>query len=133
MMRDSTGVSPVVATILLIAITVVAVGVVMAFVAGLHMPTTPVSSSITVENAASGNTRIMIVHRGGDPLLNAKTNVQVRVNGVNENAIIWTLADNTNFKVGDVIYVENINLSSGDLITVVYIPTSQTVVTQTVP
>jgi flagellin-like protein len=141
--KESAGVSPVVATILLIAITVVAIGVMLVFILSLPKTAVPMIISVTVDNAISGNTRIRLSHSGGDSLLNASTNIQILINGALENygaGKQWTatLSNGTDFRIGDVITVTNIDgtnraLNSGDMITMVYIPTSQQIVSYTVP
>jgi flagellin-like protein len=161
MMRDSTGVSPVIATILLIAITVVAVGVVMAFVAALPKATPPLNASISISNAVSGSTTLIISHTGGDPIRNAFNpsylgyiwtnnwvNMEVRVNGAKVLATSVTLNNTSvtlglkDFTTGDrlvlgVLYTPDgsatLSLHSGDVITVVYTPANQILVTVPVP
>jgi flagellin-like protein len=131
MKGDSTGVSPVIATILLIAITVVAVGVVMAFVAGIGRPVTPVATMLTVENAINGSDNIRIFHMSGDSLTNASANVELRVNGV--NIALAGLTAGAEFKVGDMMYAAaDLNLVTGDVISIIYKPTNQTILTLTV-
>lgn len=148
--RDSAGVSPVIATILLIAITVVAVGVVMAFVAGLPTPTPPLIASITIENAIRGNTSITIYHTSGDPVRNAFRgtagviagdnwiNLEIRVNGAKvttTNATLNTVQVTTtnDFVAGDrLVLTFTTPLNSNDVITVIYRPTNQTISTVTV-
>jgi flagellin-like protein len=136
MRKESAGVSPVVATILLIAITVVAVGVVLVFISSLPKPVVPVSTSVSVNGAINAATSFTLSHSGGDSLLNATSNIQVRLNGTVEN---WTsiLSNGTDYRIGDVITVNStsnpgLSLKHGDVITMVYIPTSQQIVSFTV-
>jgi flagellin-like protein len=166
MMRDSTGVSPVIATILLIAITVVAVGVVMAFVAALPKPVVSVNTEIIIGGATAGSGTLTITHTGGDMITNAFDNsvsgtaswlnMQVRINGaqvpltlISGTTYAATVTFNgspipsgaSNFSVGDTLVlsgcllpgvIQSTPLISGDVITVVYTPANQILVTVTV-
>ena len=136
MMKDSAGVSPVIATILLIAITVVAVGVVMAFVAGLPTPTPPLIASITIENAVLGmDDNIIIWHTSGDPIGNWQANLEIRLNANPLTGATIVPIDHTNFVVGDKLSVDvgTTALASGDVITVIYKPANQELTRVTVP
>jgi flagellin-like protein len=156
MKRDSAGVSPVIATILLIAITVIAIGIVMVFVGGLGRPTPPLSATISASHATRGSTKLAIEHTGGDPIRNAFCgtsdnniassdnwiNLEVRINGV----VVITTENKTKFNgvgigtgirdftVGDVLLLEKIAaLNSGDVITIMYKPTNQQIARVMVP
>jgi flagellin-like protein len=137
MKEESTGVSPVIATILLIAITVVAVGVVMAFVAGLGRPTTPVSVMLgnTTGFVDNNSDNAYIYHLSGDALTAPKNNVSVTLNGNAISNVSFTDADGDgNFEVGDRISIQFPSaIHTGDVIMVIYKPTSQTLLTITVP
>ncbi len=156
MRRDSTGVSPVIATILLIAITVIAIGVVMVFVSGLGRPTPPLSAIISVRNATRNSTKLTIEHTGGDPIRDAFCgkavdnhvitsdnwiNLEVMING----GLVTTTEDKTKFNnvlidnntydftVGNILLLEKITaLNSGDVITIIYTPASQEIARVTV-
>jgi flagellin-like protein len=159
MMRDSTGVSPVIATILLIAITVVAVGVVIAFVAALPKPTSPLATSITIGGATASSTTLTITHAGGDQIktafyansssqysyiaANNWANMEVRVNGANVatvdngatlNNAHLTPSTSYDFSVGNILVLPFATpLAPGDVITVIYTPANQILATVTVP
>jgi flagellin-like protein len=156
MRGDSTGVSPVIATILLIAITVVAIGVVMVFVAGLGRPTAPITANISIRDATAGSGKLTIEHAGGDPIRGAFCgttennmendnwkNLEVRVNGAlvvtKDNLTKFNGAsfgtETKDFKVGDVLVLESLSptLKSGDVITVIYTPANQQLASKTVP
>jgi len=127
------GISPVIATILLIAITVVAVGVVMAFVMVLPKPTAPLSAVINIEDAKIGSEKLVISHVSGDPIMAALTNMEVRINGAKQDLTGTTLDDNPDFTVGDRLVLTGLTpLSSDDVIAVVYRPANQILATVTV-
>lgn len=67
-MMDDRGVSPVVGTMLLVAVTVVAAGVIAYFVMGLGTPTTAPSANLSAEDYAAGSDNILVSHTGGDDL-----------------------------------------------------------------
>jgi flagellin-like protein len=82
---EKRGVSAVVATILLIALTVVSVGFIYVFMAGLILPAPPINTLLEVR-ADAGSDTILILHKGGDPIPRAVSyysmaNLDVRVNG----------------------------------------------------
>jgi len=144
MKGDSTGVSPVIATILLIAITVVAVGVVMAFVAGIGRPVTPVATMLTAENAIDNSVRVRLFHMSGDTIPAVRTNLEVRLNGAlkpwgalgADNVTLTGDGDSDgDFEIGDVITASCVNtsLQTGDVLAVVYKPTQQTLLSLTIP
>jgi len=157
MRRDSAGVSPVIATILLIAITVIAIGVVMVFVSGLGRPTSLLNANISVRNATRNSTKLTIEHAGGDPITDAFCgkavdnhvitsdnwiNLEVRINGGivtttdNKTKFNNVLIDNNtyDFTVGNILLLEKITvLSSGDVITIIYKPNNQELTRVTVP
>jgi len=131
------GVSPVIATILLIAITVVAVGVVMAFVVMLPKPTTPLSAVINIGGAVKDSETLVISHMSGDPIMAMLTSMEVRINGTTQNLPDATLNGNaigiSDFTVGDRLVLTVPALSSGDVIAVVYKPANQILASVTVP
>jgi hypothetical protein len=127
----------VVANILLIVIAVVAVGVVMAFVAGMGRPTTPTIALVDIEEAASGG--VFLEHMGGAPISNAFKvsggqmewlNIEVRIEGVmagvaeayfNGTRIDQMESGVYNLAAGDILHIKNftVPLEQDDLITVV--------------
>jgi flagellin-like protein len=142
MRRDSVGVSPVIATILLIAITVVAIGAVIAFVSGIGRPTPPLNASISIRNATKNSDKLTIEHNGGDPIRDAFVdnnwnNMEVRKNGAlltsTDNKLNGSHVDNFDFTIGDVLVLKIDRLSSGDVITVIYTPGNQEIARVTVP
>jgi flagellin-like protein len=80
MKEESTGVSPVIATILLIAITVVAVGIVMAFVAGLGTPKARPIWSPSVYDKAGTENELTLKHGGGDDIVWSDVEMSVTEN-----------------------------------------------------
>lgn len=148
------GVSPVVATILLIAIVVVAVGAIAAFVLGRPMTPHPIAASISVSGAYKHSTTLTLEHTGGDPIRNAFVensdddnvitsenwiNMEVRINGAKVTAMNCKLnrvgiPSSSDFEVGDIL-VFNISeaLSSGDEVTISYTPANQILASASVP
>lgn len=135
MKGETSGVSPVIATILLIAITVVAVGVVMAFVAGLGRPVTPVSVMFSSQGAVDNSENIYLYHMSGDALTNPTANVSVTRNGTLVTGVTFTDADGDgNLEVGDRVKIDVPGrIRTGDVILVIYKPTNQTLLSITVP
>ncbi|RLD04381.1 MAG: hypothetical protein DRI32_05735 [Chloroflexi bacterium] len=91
----SKGISPVVATVLLIAITVIAVGTIAAFWSTISTPGTQVIANLTLSGVEAGSTMITLTHMGGDPITDAFTptndyetlpedwkNLKIMINGV---------------------------------------------------
>ena len=147
------GVSPVAATILLIALTVTAVGVVAAVVVGWGTPEPSLAASIDVGGASDGNTVLVLQHVGGNPIgtafvpsasgtitENDWADMEVRVNGEKVVTTSGILNGSTvlsgvtyGFVFGDTLTLGlSTALHSGDVVTVVYRPTGQVIKTVTV-
>lgn len=154
------GVSPVVATILLIALVIIAVASIAAFLGRIQVPEKPLSATISIDNAKKNKTALTIKHTGGDGIIGAFygksndnfaispdnwNNMEVRINGakvgtkdnttkLNGENVKGSLYD---FKVGDVLYFELAvpadKLSSGDVITIIYVPVNQVITEIKVP
>jgi flagellin-like protein len=139
MMKDDKAVSPVVAVIMLIAITVVIAAVVAAFAYGIigGVNKAP-SAAFVVEGAVSGfnTTEVTIIHHGGDKILDAFDsenidapwmNMEVRYLGAPFDGNVTLNNDPINgtcdFEAGDEIVLYFDMLYPGDSITVVYTPT----------
>ncbi|MEM2282101.1 MAG: type IV pilin [Candidatus Hadarchaeales archaeon] len=124
---DAIGVSPVIATVLLIVVTVVLVGVVamvaMGMVGGI---TPPKNTSLLLENVAIGSQGFIVRHNGGDPI--PFKDLEVRVNG----RLATYERENENmqsFVVGDYIEVRlQQELKFMDYIVVIYKPANQIIV-----
>ncbi len=130
------GVSPVIATVLLIVVTVLLVSMVAVIATGLvgTVPT-PVNVNLMLENASSGYENFTIYHMGGDNIkdaINGKSwnNLIVRVNGQNATIVSYNGDNNPQgmitLSAGDVLYVQAPKpLAFGDVITIVYKPANQ--------
>lgn len=142
-MRGQRGVSPVIATVLLIAITIVMVGIVAAFVGGITPGEVPISVFLVYDNNKEGNTRLIVRHGGGDVVDSAFDSgrfkeMEVRINGAIKltapatdnlwlNGVRMTAADGIKrFAVGDMLVVPlTSGLAIGDIISALYKPTDQ--------
>ena len=138
--KDERAVSPVIGVILMIAITVVIAAVVASFAYGIigGVAKAP-NSALVVEDARVGNTDVIVIHHGGDTIVNAFTgtstpsgwkNLMVKHNGVD---VTWSDTNvtlggdtNNNFASGEQLDINltsltgGTGLESGDTITVVY-------------
>jgi len=65
---DRKGVSPVIGTILLIAVTVILVGVVAAFALGLGAPKKRPVASLKIEDEVGPTGKLLLKHEGGDEI-----------------------------------------------------------------
>ncbi|HDS44747.1 MAG TPA: type IV pilin [Methanomicrobia archaeon] len=139
MKKDDKAVSPVIAVIMLIAITVIIAAVVAAFAYGIigGVKKAP-SAALIVENARAGETNITVVHHGGDPIIDAfgtSPSWSFRYQGkeciLGEDNAKLNGGDlpttNTPFKPGDELVIDIIAasgstgaFSSGESITIVY-------------
>jgi flagellin-like protein len=147
MKKDEQAVSPVIAVIMLIAITVVIAAIVAAFAYGIigGVRKAP-SCALVVEGAISGfdNTTVKIIHHGGDKVIDAFDNsltaedpwgtLEVRYNGATVDNATYPVKVNNNstisdpdFKAGDEITIEFAELFPGESITIVYTPTENVI------
>ncbi len=117
-MREK-GVSPVVGTILLIAITIALVGVVLAMVSGLGSRGTPLLARIRIVDV--GQDGIILAHEGGDELIAEKTLVKVEINGNVTEEVLSNLGTGGTFEVGDQVTISGVNYSRGDKVKVTII------------
>jgi len=125
---EQKGVSPVVGTILLIAITVALAAVVATLVSGLGGRGTPPSAMlrVTAEENTSTRLKLTISHEGGDDLILSDLKVNAGKSGT-------TLGENANigsgtFSVGktQIVYIDA-TFTKGDAITVyvIHVPSKQ--------
>lgn len=122
MKLDERGVSPVVGTILLIAITVAIAGIVGYF-AMTQQPGEPAPTvSVQFDNVHVGEYTaggFTVTHLGGDNIENA--NLGIRING---ESVGYSNTGGDDFGVGDVMTVDNndsdVDLDYGDKIMLVY-------------
>ena len=68
---DSKGVSPMIATIVLIAITFAIAGILIAGLLGAGAPTQPWGGNLAFEDAHAGSRAVWLKHMGGETLVNA--------------------------------------------------------------
>jgi flagellin-like protein len=142
--KDEQAVSPVIAVIMLIAITVVIAAVVAAFAYGIigGVKKAP-SCALVVEGATAGQNTIRIIHHGGNKVLDAFDNqtsnenapwgtMEVRREGetvasdctIALNSVGINTTAKVPFEAGDELSLAfTEELRSGESITVVYIPT----------
>lgn len=110
------GVSPVVGTILLIAITVALAAVVATLVSGLGGRGTPPSAMLTVTAENTGSTTTLsITHEGGDDLALA----DLKVKAIDSTEVENTKIGTGTFSVGDdKNVIMGLDTKDGDVITV---------------
>lgn len=141
--EDERGVSPVVGVIMMVAITVVIAAVVAAFAYGIiGGVTTAPNAALLIENAEDGKSSITVVHHGGDTIAEAftaspPTNLDATTLLVKINGAPQTVSDAADIKADSDRHFESTEeikfaildiggsttLSSGDAISVVYVPT----------
>ncbi|MGB2843078.1 MAG: type IV pilin N-terminal domain-containing protein [Halobacteriota archaeon] len=134
LVKNEEAVSPVIGTILMVAITVVIAAVVASFAYGIIGGVTKAPSpALVVDDARVGNYNVTVIHYGGDTIVDAFTtdgddwrNLKVKYNGVDipwANVMAGGNGDK-NFASGEQLKISvTTALVSGDAITVVYLPT----------
>ena len=155
-MRDKKGISLVVATVLLIAVTIAAVGIIAAFITRLPSPTVGKNVTLYGENIVSGAVGFKIRHSGVDHLSGCFAESEgkyiwnqlvVKIEGkpIGAPGLTATIKVNdydnisgggpSDFKVGDMIKILGLSpaLSVGQTLTVSYLPTGQTFLDVIVP
>ena len=148
-MRGKKGVSLVTATVLLIALTIAAVGIVAIFITKIPSPTIGKTVTLSGENIVSGAVGFKITHTQGDHLPGCFAESEgkytwnqlvVRIDGKPIGALGLTATIKVNdydnisgkgpddFAVGYVIKILDLSpaLSVGQTLTVSYLPTGQT-------
>ncbi|MEM2878940.1 MAG: type IV pilin N-terminal domain-containing protein [Candidatus Hadarchaeales archaeon] len=135
MRSEVEGVSPVVATVLLIGLTIVGVSILAAYLSSIPMPSQPAAARLRFENLVDGASGFVIVHMGGKSIQNAFDgarwiNMKAILNGEPvplENAEYngGPVPDVVDFKFADRLRLQ-VGLSSGDEITVVCVSTGET-------
>lgn len=136
--EDERGVSPVVGVIMMVAITVVIAAVVAAFAYGIIGGVTKApNAALIVENADNGKDYITLVHHGGDTISDAftsstaldPTTLKIKINGKDQTGVIIKSDGDNHFESSEEIKVTPLDiggvatLSSGDAISVVFVPT----------
>ncbi len=151
---DSRGVSPMIATIVLIAIVFAVAAILALSLASAPQPATPFSGQLSLENIESGRKMITIKHvygeRAPDVIENAAgtlkwKNLELRINGViasiagdnlvefiSEGTRIYpgsTISGSKSMVVGDLIRVKyDTGLKIGDTVSLKWVPKNQTLV-----
>ncbi len=126
---DRKGVSPVIATILLIALTVAAIGSIVAFLGAIKPPTPPIVANISLDSWETY--RLLFFHGGGDVI-----NTSGLALYINDNPAggLWSIGGAANWQVGVMLIRYSLpppGLTTGYRITLVYTPTSQVLVNET--
>lgn len=117
---EKKGVSPVVGTILLIAITAALAAVIIAMVPNLWTRSILPVSKISIVKIDQGG--IVLAHDGGDELVAEKTLIRVGVNGnVTEKVLSEISGVGDTFEVGDQAIITGVNYSKGDEVEVTVI------------
>ena len=141
MRMDSKGLSPAIATILLVALTVVAVGTIAAFVSRTSPGTPPASAAIRlsqVPDANGGYDNVTVIHNGGDDI--EVTNLIVRSSASTVDINVWE--NPSPLECGDVLSAGEsctVNITGitpavadGDVISLIFAPSGQILATETV-
>lgn len=123
---EEKGLSPAIASILMVALTVVAVGTLAQFIGGVDTGNSTVSASIGLTATAGDNTidTIEITHNGGDTIVTEDLAWRGNTSGnvsVSENKI----------QAGDVVVDNTVTFSKGDSVKLVYTPANQVLATTT--
>lgn len=111
--RNDEAVSPVIGTILMVAITVILAAVIAAFVFGMGTPTTAPQASLTISATSASADTINITHRGGDAIDLGKVKAVI-TQGSNRMVIdaLNSVTGTSFFQVGDEIGIW-VNSSAG--------------------
>ena len=114
---DRKGISPVIGTILLIAVTVILVGVVAAFALGLGTPKTKPVASITAEDVPNNNDSLLLHHQQGDDLDWADLKISVTENAGTATYFVYgsqwhtlqgqNALDDNKFTAGETVIIDN--------------------------
>ena len=125
------GISPVVGTILLVAVTVIIAGSIAAFVYGLSgTGNEPITPRLKGKGIESGTNQFTISHRGGEPIPNAVSggswgsNLKLTIDG-NDDVIdtVELTGGNPDFDVGEEITITlKNNLETDNFIQLIYTP-----------
>nr|AGF93070.1 membrane/secreted protein [uncultured organism] len=124
------GISPVVGTILLVAVTVIIAGTIAAFVMGLGTPSETPTASITASDNTETDGFITVTHEGGDALEPSKLRMTVDAGdssavlegdgGSDGDFTVWYSLDGQDkFSVGyDATIDDSATVDSGETVTV---------------
>lgn len=138
---EQRGVSPVVGTILLVAITVIIAGSIAAVVYGFSDgQTEAVTANLQFTGVQDYDNKFTIAHDGGDTIQNAfdggswSSNVRLTINGEEQtNKVIPSVANDNHFNVGDEVDVELDNkIDPDDTIKFIYVPSDYVLASTTV-
>ena len=134
LVKNEEAVSPLIGSILMVALTVVIAAAIASFAYGIIGGVTKApSSALVVDDARVGNTNITVIHYGGDTIVDAFTtgaagwsDLKVKYNGVDIPWANVTAGGNgdEDFSSGEQLKISvTTPLVSGDAITMVYLPT----------
>ncbi len=154
---DSKGVSPMIATIVLIAIVFAVAAILALSLASAPTPTQPFGGTFSLENVENGKDVIVIKHMGGDKAVEALIgtgstplarwrNLELRVDGVVKDNIFEFVSEGKLYKttttqgttytlvVGDIVKVKlDSALREGSKVVLVWVPRNQALVEKEVP
>jgi flagellin-like protein len=152
---DSKGVSPMIATIVLIAIVFAVAAILALSLASAPQPSVIFGGQLSLENVENGRTVIVIKHTYGDRANDAVVgikdnklkwkNLELRVNGVIQDNIIYMISEGRDLNVGttngptenatyamvvgDLIKVQlSKPLTIGDKVSLKWVPKNQTLI-----
>ena len=122
MRMDESGVSPVIATILLIALTVVAVGIVAVFLTSISPGTPTVSTQVQLQSWNENS--VTFYHRGGQTV--NVSDLKLLKSGNEVTGATWTPSSGT-WSVGQTLTISKsgMGITENDVITLVYKPANQ--------
>ena len=137
MRMDSKGLSPAIATILLVALTVVAVGILAAFVGRTNPGTPGVSATVSLSEVQADATTITVSHSGGNDIdvadlviRSSASTVDVPVPDGLACGPVLSAGESCSVDISAI--TDEITLADGDVISLVYVPSGQILATETV-
>lgn len=122
----STGTSPVLGTILLVAMTVSLVGTVTAYKLELEPPKASPVTRLSFEKVEDGDNLFYITNEGGDTIGNVQKELEMKVKNADltDNAVVTVSGEDNNCSVGERIEVELNDFSKSGRVKVIHRPTN---------